>query len=235
MTHEEARLLIGAAPGEVGSLLTEHLAQCPECALFQQQMLRMNQDLARLFSAPLPPRADIRVLALPVLARVQPKPASDFPSLLALAASVVLSVGLGVLFWTLRPQPSLAAGVLGHVAQESYSWSEVAPMTAAATDRVLAGAGVALDPADTTVTYARICLFNGHWVPHLVVRTATGPVTFMVLRQEHVAARQAFRQNGYSGVLVPEPAGGTLAVIAQGEPNMDDVLRALGPHLHWTP
>jgi hypothetical protein len=235
MTHDEARLLIGAVPGEVGPPLAEHLAQCPECALFQQQMQRMNQDLARLFSAPLPPRADIRVLALPVVPRAHPQPRSGFPGLLALAASLVLSVGLGVLFWTLRPQASLAAGVLGHVAQESGSWSEVAPMTAAATDQVLAGAGVTLDPADTTVTYARICLFNGHWVPHLVVITATGPVTLMVLRQEHVAARQFFRQNGYSGVLVPDPAGGTLAVIAQGDPNMDDVLRALGPHLHWTP
>jgi hypothetical protein len=148
---------------------------------------------------------------------------------------MVVSIGLGVMFWTLRPQPSLAAGVLDHVAQESGSWSEVAPMTAAATDKVLSGAGVTLDPADTTVTYARICLFNGHWVPHLVVRTARGPVTLMVLRQEHVPGRQSFRQNGYSGVLVPDPAGGTLAVIAQGDPNMDDVLRALGPHLHWIP
>jgi len=235
MTHEEARLLIGAVPGEIGPLLAEHLAACPECAQFQRQMQRMNQDLTRLFNAPLPPRADLRVLTLPVVPRARPKPASGFPRLMALAASVLLSVGLGVMFWTLRPQPSLAAGVLGHVEQESGSWSEVAPVTAAATDKVLAGAGVTLDPADTTVTYARICLFNGHWVPHLVVRTANGPVTLIVLRQEHVNARLAFRQNGYSGVLVPDPAGGTLAVIAQGEPDMDDVMRALGPHLHWTP
>ncbi|MEJ0008517.1 MAG: DUF3379 family protein [Steroidobacteraceae bacterium] len=107
-------------------------------------------------------------------------------------------------------------------------------MTAAATDAVLAGAGVSLDRADTTVTYARSCLFNGHWVPHLVVRTAAGPITVMVLAQERIAARQSFRQNGYSGVLVPSPAGGTLAIIVQGDPDMDDVARTLGPHLHWT-
>jgi hypothetical protein len=235
MTHEEARLLIGAVPGEVGPTLAEHLAGCPECTQFQQQMQRMNQDLTRLFSAPLPPRADRRVVALPVVPRARPQPGSGLPRFLALAASLIMSVGLGVMFWTLRPQPSLAAGVLGHVAQESDSWSEVAPMTAAGTDKVLAGAGVTVDPADTTVTYARICLFNGHWVPHLVVRTASGAVTLMVLRDEHVSAAQSFRQNGYSGVLVPDPAGGTLAVIAQGAPNMDDVMRALGPHLHWTP
>jgi anti-sigma factor RsiW len=235
MTHEEARLLIGAAPTEVGPALAEHLAQCPDCALFQEQMRRMDQDLSRLFAAPLPARAAAAVVALPIMARAKPKPAArSFPGLLALAASLVASVGLGILFWTLRPQPSLAAGVLGHIALESGSWSAVTPMTAAATDAVLTGAGVSLDSSDTTVTYARTCLFNGHWVPHLVVRTAAGPVTVMVLREEHIPARQTFRQNGYSGILVPSPSGGTLAVIVQGVPDMNEVARALGPHLHWT-
>ena len=233
MTHDEARLLIGAAPAEVSPALTGHLAQCPQCTVFQQQMHRMDQDLARLFAQPPGPRAAARVLALPAVARVKPA-RRGVPGLMALAASMVVAIGLGMLFWTLRPQPSLAAGVLNHVTHESGSWSEVAPMTAAATAQVLAGAGVSLDPADTTVTYARSCLFNGHWVPHLVVRTSRGPVTLMVLRQEHVAARQSFRQNGYSGILVPAPNGGTLAVIAQGNPDMDEVTRALAPHLHWT-
>jgi hypothetical protein len=80
-----------------------------------------------------------------------------------------------------------------------------------------------------------MCLFDGHWVPHLVVRTPGGPVTVMVLRHEHTAARQSFRQNGYSGTLVPTPAGGTLAVVAQGTADMDAITRNLDPHLHWTP
>jgi len=234
MTHDEARLLIGAAPGEIGEPLAAHLAQCPACTLFQQQMRRMDRDLMRLLSAPLPPRADTRVLPMPVGRRVQPARRPTGAGLLALAASLVLCVGVGALFWALRPEPSLAAGVIGHIEHESGSWSEVAPMTAAATAEVLAGAGVSVDPADTTVTYARICLFDGHWVPHLVLRMPSGPVTVMVLRQQHLAAPQSFHQNGYSGTLVPTPAGGTLAVVAQGEADMDAVSRALDPHLHWT-
>jgi Protein of unknown function (DUF3379) len=235
MTHDEARLLIGAAPGVVSPLLTAHLAQCSPCTLFQRQMQRIDQDLSRLFAAPLGSPAEPRIAALPLMPRVRSQATRPRHSgLMALAASVVLAIGMGVLFWTLRPEPSLAAGVLDHVAHETASWSEVTPMTAAATSAVLAGADVWLDPADTTVTYARSCLFNGHWVPHLVVRTSAGPITVLVLNQEHVAARQSFRQNGYSGILVPAPKGGTLAVIAQGDPDMDAVARALGPHLHWT-
>jgi hypothetical protein len=234
MTHDEARLLIGAAPAQVGEPLAGHLAQCPACTLFQQQMRRMDQDLARLFSAPLPPRADTRVLPLPVGRPTRSSHTAQVPGLMALAASLVLCLGLGALFWALRPQPSLASGVIRHIQWESGSWSAVAPMTAEATAQVLAGAGASLDPADTTVTYARICLFDGHWVPHLVVRTAGGPVTVLVLRQEHVAARQSFHQNGYSGMLVPIATGGTLAVVAQGDTDLDALTRTLDPHLHWT-
>ena len=238
MTHDEARLLIGAAPGSVSPTLAAHIAQCSQCTLFQQQMQRMDQDLSRLFAAPLgrcAPETRIRACSRPCPVPGRKRPVARGASgLMALAASLVLALGMGFVFWTLRPQPSLAAGVLDHVAHESASWSEVAPMTAAATSQVLAGADVSLDPADTTVTYARSCLFDGHWVPHLVVRTAAGPITVMVLNQEHIAARQSFRQNGYSGILVPAPGGGTLAVIAQGDPDLDAVSRALGPHLHWT-
>jgi hypothetical protein len=235
MTHEEARLLIGAAPAAQSPALAAHLAQCSQCTLFQQQMQRIDQDLGRLFAAPLEARAPARIVPLPLIPRAQPQATRPRDvGLMALAASLVLALGVGTVFWTLRPEPSLAAGVLDHVAHESASWSEVTPMTASATAKVLAGADVWLDPADTTVIYARSCLFSGHWVPHLVVRTAAGPVTVMVLNQEHIAARQSFRQNGYSGILAPAPGGGTLAVIAQGDPDLDTVARALGPHLHWT-
>jgi Protein of unknown function (DUF3379) len=234
MTHDEARLLIGAAPAEIGEPLAAHLAQCPACTLFQQQMRRMDRDLARLFSVSLPPRADTRVLPLPLGRPAGTTRTAQMPGLMALAASVILCVGMGALFWALRPQPSLAAGVIRHIQWESGSWSAVAPMTAAATAQILADAGASLDPADTTVTYARSCLFDGHWVPHLVVRTQGRPITVMVLRQEHVAARQSFRQNGYSGMLLPIPTGGTLAVVAQGDTDLEALTRTLDPHLHWT-
>jgi anti-sigma factor RsiW len=235
MNHDEARLLIGAAPGEIARPLAEHLAQCPECSLFQQQMQRMEHDLNRLFATPLGQTAQVRVISLPIRTTVSRKPVTQgFPAILALAASLIISVGLGILFWSLRPAASLAAGVVDHVTHEPGSWSAVEPMTADATAAVLQNADVVVDPADREVTYARSCLFNGHFVPHLVVRTAAGPITVLVLNDEHIAARQQFRQNGYSGVLVPAPGGGTLAVIAQGEPDLDTVARAIGPHLHFT-
>ncbi len=225
---------MGAAPGETGEPIAAHLAECPDCTLFQQQMQRMAQDLARLLAAPLPPRAVNRVVPLPMRQRGTPTCTGAGSAALALAASFVLCAGLGALFWVLRPQPSLAAGVIRHIGWEPGSWSAVAPMTAAATSGVLATAGVSLDPADMTVTYARICLFDGHWVPHLVVRTVPGPVTVLVLRQEHIRTRQTFRQNGYSGTLIPTPVGGTLAVVAQGATDTDAVTRTLDPRLHWT-
>jgi len=57
---------------------------------------------------------------------------------------------------------------------------------------VLGRAGVQLSPDVPEVTYAMSCWFRGWHVPHLVVRTANGPMAVMLLRHERVAARQVF-------------------------------------------
>jgi len=54
-------------------------------------------------------------------------------------------------------------------------------------------------------------------VPHLVVQTAAGPVTVMVLVHEPVRAATQFDENGYRGVIVPVAGHGSLAVLARGE------------------
>jgi hypothetical protein len=53
-------------------------------------------------------------------------------------------------------------------------------------------------------------------VPHLVVQTAMGPITVMVLVHDSVS-KAPFDEEGYRGVIVPVPGHGSLAVLAQGE------------------
>jgi hypothetical protein len=53
-------------------------------------------------------------------------------------------------------------------------------------------------------------------VPHLVIQTASGPVTVMVLLHEHVARSKRFDEQGYRGVIVPVAGHGSLAVLTRG-------------------
>jgi hypothetical protein len=60
-------------------------------------------------------------------------------------------------------------------------------------------------------------------VPHLVVRTADGPVTILVLPHENIRERIVFSEGGYRGVLVPT-ARGSLAVLARDGRDVDAVV-----------
>ena len=80
------------------------------------------------------------------------------------------------------------------------------------------------------VVYASSCWFRGHFVPHFVVMTSSGPATVMILQNEHVRAAQQFNEDGYSGILVPA-ATGSVAVLSRTpmalEQPASEVVRAL--------
>jgi hypothetical protein len=154
------------------------------------------------------------------------------PLPLALAASVALvCVALGIAFLG-RPQQALASALVEHMAHESDSWSLQRPVPQSALDLVLRRSGVRLDAAATgEIVYAHSCFFRGRYVPHMVVRTARGPVTVLVLPGERIASRLEFAEGGYSGVLLPSAAAPVgLAVLGRGDAtpaDLDEVARRM--------
>jgi hypothetical protein len=207
---ESARLLIGSDPGALPEELAEHVRGCEACSQYRREMLALEQDLHRALS-----------LAPPERARRTPRAAGTRRARTtvyvrwALAASVLITAGIAVVLLALRPTDTLAADLVAHVEAEPQSWSAQQPLTPPALAPVLQRAGVRLAPGAGPVVYARTCNFRGRWVPHLVLHSALGSYTVLVLRAEHLAQRREFSEEGYSGVLLPV-TGGTLAVLGRG-------------------
>lgn len=195
-----ARLAIGGDPHELSPELSAHLATCAECSKFRSETLALDARLRAALELPL---AEFRKAAAPPPARR-----------LALAASVVLAVLIGGGSWLLWPQPALAAEVLEHVKHEAASWDAHAVLTPAELAAVLQKAGVQFD-SSMPVVYASACPFHGRRVPHLVVQTADGPLTVMLLAHEKVTGRREFSEGGYHGILLPAGEG-SIAVLARG-------------------
>jgi hypothetical protein len=237
MNHNEARLLIGGDPHTVPPELAEHLAGCPECAQFQREMTVLDDNIRRaLEKAPLSaaPPGTIAATVTPITnapAAQRRKRAKSWSGW-ALAASVAAISMIAV--WTLRPNDSLAHDVVTHIQYESTSWSSKEPVTAVEVKETLARAGVAIDMDSDKVMYAHSCLFRGHVVPHLVVSTPQGPVTVMVLPHDSVKHRMSFHEGGMSGVITPAPHG-SLAVIMQGNENIDAVAQQVRQSVRWLP
>ena len=226
MNCEHARLLIGSNPTGTSAELSEHLGTCEACRQFQTEMVALEGDLRLALEQP-PPARTPRARPTPVLAAVNPAPtpapttaSRPAPTPIrrrparwrewSLAASVVVvAIAIG---WFIRPTPSLAHAVVAHVAGEV---DFAKPANTQDLLEVLRKAGVDADLSPGKVTYAHTCWLRGHWVPHLLLQTSSGPVTVIVMPDEHVNGRTSFHDSGYDGVIVPAQQG-SIAVLAQG-------------------
>jgi hypothetical protein len=134
----------------------------------------------------------------------------------ALAASVLLAMVAVLAVWLLRPSETLARDVVAHVQEEPESWLARQHVDAQSIDEALRGAGVKL------------------YVPHLVVQTAQGPATVMILRNQPVSARRTFHEGGMSGVIVPAPQG-SIAVLTRGGASVDALAAQMQQDVRWLP
>ena len=229
MNCDEARFALEADPSDDDAALAAHVMQCPDCAVHRRELRELDRRVRAALEVPMPDTARARFDAADLAAREDnvvalpsgaPARMRTLAGGLALAASVAGVAVLAGLLWAGFPRESLAADVVAHMAHEPDAWSTTAPLAATEVARVLARSGLRLRPGAVDVTYASTCWFRARRVPHLVVRTATGPVTVMVLTGERLAARERFDEGGFRGVLVPAGAA-TLAVLTRDEADVD--------------
>lgn len=230
MRCEEARLRIGAEPGSATPILEEHVQSCPACRQFREEMRTLEANIRRALERP--PES----VGSPAMGGVRTRargPAVAWRQW-ALAASVTLATVAVLALWLLRPAESLARDVVAHVRDEPESWLATQHLDAAGLAKALRGAGVELNITSDKITYAHSCWFRGHYVPHLVVQTAHGPVAVLILRHESVSRRHEFHEAGMSGVIVPDGTG-SLAVLARGGGNVEDIAAQMQQDVHWLP
>jgi hypothetical protein len=222
MNCAEARLLIGAEPAATAPALEEHLQGCESCVRLRVEMRSLDADIARALERP------------PEVARAHSRRRPVWQQW-ALAASVV-AVTLAVLgVWLLRPSDTLAREVVAHVAGEPESWLATQQLSAGGIEAALRRSGVELQLTSDKVSYAQSCWFHGHYVPHLVLQTAGGPATVIILRHEKVPGRRSFHEGGMSGVLVPAGEG-SLAVLARGgrsDARLAELAGQMQKDIHW--
>jgi hypothetical protein len=243
-----------AEPHADDAELRAHRAACHDCSHYTLELQRFESRLERALrvganpgqerraAAPRPPQpGTVRSTAA---ARGAAEPRRRPPGMnrrrLAAAAAVLLAVGVAAVIWLAAPDRSLAADVVSHMAGEPQAWARTdIPVPQAQLEQVLGASQVRLKGAAGLVSYANSCVFRGRRVPHLVVQTAAGPVTVMVLAQEPSTATVTFKEDGYQGVIVPLPGHGSLAVLERGAGTGMNAVHAVAARvqgaLDWSP
>lgn len=212
----QARLHIGADPQHLPEEVRAHAATCEACGRLLEETRQLDGRLRQALEIPL---SEFRTSSAPA------------PRRLALAASVLLALLVGGGFWFLKATPALAGELAEHVTHEAGSWNMIEPLSAAAVGEVLGKAGVQFD-SSLPVVYASACPFRGRTIPHLVVQTAQGPLTVMLLQHEPISGAREFSEHGLSGVLLPAGPG-SVAVLARDGEVPRELARRIVSEVRW--
>jgi hypothetical protein len=209
MQHSQYRAAILADPRSADAELCAHREACAECRAFTEQLLKFESRLERALRVDI--AATLKVLPFE---RKRGRVTRQPRRWMAIAASVVFGAMIVGGVWLTLPQSSLAAAVVAHMAGEPDAWqrTDIAVSKPELAD-VLKSSQLRLKPDAGIVSYASSCTFRGYKVPHLVVQTASGPVTVMVLVHESVRHATQFDDQGYRGTIVPVPGHGSIAVL----------------------
>ncbi|HEY2677885.1 MAG TPA: DUF3379 family protein [Steroidobacteraceae bacterium] len=216
MDHEHYRSAMMADPRDPDPALRQHRESCAECRAFGDSLLSFESRLERALKVDIPTSRDVlpfeRKAASAARTALKAGPWRRF----AIAASVLIGLGLAGGLWLALPQRSLAADVVAHVEDEPQSWQPRDAVAGADLEAVLKDSKLRLKPDAGIVSYASSCYFRKHFVPHLVVQTESGPVTVMVLVHESASRPVQFNEQGYRGSIVPVPGHGAIAVLMRG-------------------
>ncbi len=189
-----------------------HLRECPGCAGALREARRFEQALERAAEIEVPEGLAERILLRHEFALARRRRRR----LWALAASVLLAVGIGAGTW-LAGGPGGAGGgidarVMAHVSDEFFAFDPQSPRASATIQVVLDRVGARLLRPLEGATFVALCPFGKGVAAHLVVRTERGPVTVLLVPGERIS--DPIRVAGVAGEgLVLPTAAGSLALV----------------------
>lgn len=224
ITCLEFRRRVGAEPSAADADIEAHRRECAACARHQDELRAMDGLIQRALEVD-PPAKE----------RAAPEKDAGAPRrrLYAIAASLVAGIAIGTVLLVSAPRVSVAREVMDHVTREATeAMANTAPLAPAALAEVLDPDGTRLKPGVGDVTFAMRCLFDGRVVPHLVVRTPSGPVTVLMLRHRTITKPIRLAEQGYEGVVLPAPKG-SIAVVGQGVADIDAVAHRVFDAVDW--
>ncbi len=221
MECAEFRRIIGADPKRTSPEIEAHRAGCAACAKYAADMLRIDELVGRAQFAAAPKRADA-----PWAPRRQPV------RWYAIAASMLVAVGLGLILWTNAGRDALIADVVKHAdGERNVMVASDKRVSEEKLQQALAKAGAQLAAA-MPVSVARVCKIRGVVTPHLIMQTRDGAVAVLLLSREHTWLPHSFETQGYQGRLIPKD-GHAIAIVGTSESAVKEGAELAGSAIDW--
>jgi hypothetical protein len=219
-----------ADPKRLSGAAQAHLRECAACRQFAARIDLLEQRTAQVLKVPVPDGLAERVLLR--VHRGQRRPWK----LWALAACFVLSFGIGMEQWQPREaQENFARFAIDHVMHEPESFTEHRLADPARFRTVLANFGGELMEPIGTVRYMRLCPVPNGTGWHIVLETAAGPATLLLIPGKNVSG--AVLDAKFGGLTARALPGGQgyYAIVAETPQIVDAVTRLMQTRVRWQP
>ena len=221
-----------ADPRRLTEAAEEHLIACPACQAFSRRVNAGERMLQQTVAIDVPDGLAERIL-------VGSRARTRSPlKLWALAASMVLSLGLGVQYWHTAPDRERVALAVEHVMHEPEALMSTRLIEPQRVSQVLESFGAEVKVPMTAVRYVKLCPVPGGTGWHIVFDTGHGPATLLLMPQsrERAAATRIITASYRNMGVHVEPGGqGVFAVVAADETRARAAADMLHRHVSWGP
>ena len=224
------RRLIASDPAHRGAEVAAHRLACQSCAAYTKRMLKLDRSLRDAMMIDVPRGLESRVMSA---ATGQSRSRRRWYSI---AAGAVAGVALSFVVLTGNDAPSghaLGDSIVAHIVHEpELLVPTLEVMAQPQLASVLEQAGVKLTGDPGAVSFAGLCPFRGHSVPHMVVQTESGPITVLVLPDEKIRGPVTIDKDGFRGTIVPVN-GGSIAVVGGEDEATESVKQRFVNLVEW--
>lgn len=212
----EFRRILAATPHAHDPGMEAHRRDCPACQAAWEQAQRFEDDLLDALNVPVPEGLADRIVLAQSTGRRQ-RISRGRRTFLALAASLLVALGLGGIAWQHLDARSLPALAVAHMPPEIHALDLTRPLTARAIDIGFAGRDVALrGPAPPDTTYVHDCMVGPYEAVHLVNRRDGEPVVVLYFPDKRVARARDFTRHGWVGRTLPLGSGSLVLLTDRG-------------------
>ncbi len=233
-TCEEYKEAIAANPSFDGGV--SHLSQCASCDSFRSEMQALDSKIRRALALSVP---EFNLPELPDIdtSNVTSLPQRLFavPAWVAIAATFTLVAFIGFrMLGNDLSNATLVDQIVAHLDHEPYS---IRVTDKAVSDerllKVVPESVATMDHSAGLITYAQSCVINGHEVPHLVIQGERGPVTILLLPDEHISGPESFRGDSVRGVILPV-GNGSIAIIGEEGERLERIEEQVKNSVTWS-
>ncbi len=207
---EFRRQILGDPSSKLAGL-AEHRLLCPPCSQFASKVQTFEVSIKEAAHLQVPESLASRILLCQRMA--QRRQSFWRRGMWAIAATVVLTVGITLRVF-MTPELGLEASVFAHIEKETNHLHAHNNVSLAEVNQKMQKYGVQLSHAVATMNFASPCPMRKDKGFHLVFQGESGPVTVLIMPNDHIGARLATTDQRYQAVILPTK-NGSMAIVAE--------------------